>query len=72
VRFSEIARILLVRPIVPMFMYTQTAASNAVVFWMYRKIKNSLAVPQSQLGSLQVAAQLFDEDFAQNSSLFFQ
>src|SRR4029077_4714670 len=30
VRFSEIARVLLVRPIVPMFMYTKAAASDAV------------------------------------------
>jgi len=32
VRFSEIARILLVRPIVPMFVYTKAAASDAVAF----------------------------------------
>src|SRR5689334_19479314 len=32
VRFSEIARVLLVRPIVPMFVYTKAAASDAVAF----------------------------------------
>src|SRR5258705_2099457 len=30
VRFSEIARVLLVRPIVPMFMYTKAAAADAI------------------------------------------
>src|ERR1700728_2100462 len=32
VRFSEIARVLLVCPIVPMFVYTKAAASDAVAF----------------------------------------
>src|ERR1700747_1044717 len=32
VRFSEVARVLLVRPIVPMFVYTKAAASDAVAF----------------------------------------
>ena len=32
VRFPEIARILLVPPIVPMFMYTKAAAADAVTF----------------------------------------
>jgi hypothetical protein len=32
VRFSKIARVLLVRPIVPMFVYTKAAASDAVAF----------------------------------------
>src|ERR1700722_2444821 len=31
-RFSEIARLLLVRPIVPMFVYAKAAASDAVAF----------------------------------------
>ena len=39
VRFSEIARVLLVRPIIPMFMYTEAAASDAVAFRIIERLR---------------------------------
>src|ERR1700720_3852221 len=39
VRFSEIARVLLIGPIVPMFMHTQTAASDAVAFRIIESLR---------------------------------
>src|SRR5258708_7439024 len=38
-RFSEIARIFFVRPIVPMFMYTKAAASDAVAFRIVERLR---------------------------------
>jgi hypothetical protein len=37
--FSEIARILLVRPIVPMFVYAKAAASDAVAFRIIESLR---------------------------------
>src|SRR4029077_14946153 len=39
VRFSEIARILLICPIVPMFMYAKAAASDAVAFRIIESLR---------------------------------
>src|SRR5580692_3449209 len=39
VRFSEIARVLLVRPIIPMLMYTEAAASDAVAFRIIERLR---------------------------------
>src|SRR3984957_12747111 len=38
-RFSEIARLLLVRPIVPMFVYAKAAASDAVAFRIIESLR---------------------------------
>src|SRR5260370_17595129 len=39
VRFSEIARVLLVCPIVPMFVYAKAAASDAVAFRIIKSLR---------------------------------
>ena len=39
VRSSEIARVLFVRPIVPMFMYTKAAAADAVAFGIIDRLR---------------------------------
>src|ERR1700730_1906109 len=39
VRFSEIARVLLIGPIVPMFVYTEAAASDAVAFGIVDRLR---------------------------------
>ena len=39
VRFSEIARVLFVRPIIPMLMYTEAAASDAVAFRIIERLR---------------------------------
>src|SRR4029077_10600182 len=39
VRFSEIARVLLVCPIVPMFVYAKAAASDAVAFGIIQSLR---------------------------------
>src|SRR5580692_8814719 len=38
-RFSQIARVLLVCPAVPMFVYAQAAASDAVAFWIIESLR---------------------------------
>ena len=38
-RFSEIARVLLICPIVPMFVYAKTAASDAVAFRIIESLR---------------------------------
>src|SRR5579859_1234884 len=39
VRLSKIARVLLVRPIIPMLMYTEAAASDAVAFRIIERLR---------------------------------
>jgi hypothetical protein len=39
VRFSEIARVLLIGPIVPMFVYAKAAASDAVAFRIIESLR---------------------------------
>src|SRR5260370_37584480 len=39
VRFSEIARVLLICPIVPMFVYAKAAASDAVAFRIIESLR---------------------------------
>src|ERR1700747_2502801 len=39
VRFAEIARVLLVCPIVPMFVYAKAAASDAVAVWIIESLR---------------------------------
>ena len=39
VHFSQIARVLLVRPVTPMLMYTETAASDAVAFRIIERLQ---------------------------------
>ncbi len=55
VRFSEIARVLLVRPIVPMFMYTEAAASDAIAFRIIERLRRWV-VGQSRFAQVVIGA----------------
>src|SRR5579862_5304058 len=41
-RFSEIARVLLVRSIVPMLKYPEAAASDAIAFWIVERLRRRI------------------------------
>ena len=56
-RFSEIARVLLVRPIVPMLVYAKAAASDAVAFRIVERLRRWIV---SQSGFAQIIVGIRD------------
>jgi hypothetical protein len=70
VRFSEIARVFLVRPIIPMLMYTQAAASDAVAFGIIERLRRWI-VRQSRLAQVVIGIRQrrsYVVDFANQAS----
>src|SRR5579863_3637795 len=57
VRLSEIARVLLLRPVVPMLKYPQAAASYAIAFWIVERFGRRIVC---QRGFAQVVVRIRD------------